>query len=56
MKKKQEAVKTTIRLPHAIWHAARVRALDERLDFQDFVAAALEAYLKKPSSTKEGQR
>jgi hypothetical protein len=52
----EESVKTTIRLPRAVWHAARVRALDERVDFQDLVAAAVEAYLKKPPSVKEGQR
>ena len=54
MKKKptEESVKTTIRLSRAVWHAARVRALEERMDFQDLVAAAIQAYLKKPS--KEG--
>ena len=59
MKKPKEAddsvVKTTIRLPRAIWHAARVRALDEQIDFQDLVVAALEAYLKKPRR-KGGKR
>ena len=48
-------VKTTIRLPRTIWHAARVRALDEQIDFQDLVVAALEAYLKKPRR-KGGKR
>ena len=51
MKKTQpadEVVKTTIRMPRVVWHAARVRALDEQIDFQDLVVAALEAYLKKP--------
>jgi hypothetical protein len=48
-KKPTEVVKSTIRLPRAVWHAARVRALDERIDFQDLVAAAIQAYLKKPS-------
>ena len=58
MKKTQaadEVVKTTIRMPRAVWHAARVRALDEQIDFQDLVVAALEAYLKKPRR-KGGQR
>ena len=59
MKKPKEAddsvVKTTIRIPRAIWHAARVRALDEQIDFQDLVVAALEAYLKKPRR-KGGKR
>jgi len=58
MKKTQAAdkvVKTTIRMPRAVWHAARVRALDEQIDFQDLVVAALEAYLKKPRR-KGGKR
>jgi hypothetical protein len=41
-------VKTTIRLPRTIWHAARVQALDDQIDFQDLVVSALKAYLKKP--------
>ena len=58
MKKTQaadEVVKTTIRMPRAVWHAARVRALDEQIDFQDLVVAALEAHLKKPRR-KGGKR
>jgi len=50
-----EVVKTTIRMPRAVWHAARVRALDEQIDFQDLVVAALEVYLKKPRR-KGGKR
>jgi hypothetical protein len=50
-----EVVKTTIRMPRAIWHAARVRALDEQIDFQDVVAAALEAHLKKPLRKRGGR-
>jgi hypothetical protein len=42
------AVKTTIRMPRAVWQAARVRALEEQIDFQDLVVAALETHLKKP--------
>jgi hypothetical protein len=48
-------VKTTIRMPRAIWHAARVRALDEQIDFQDLVVAALEAHLKKPLRKRGGR-
>ena len=50
MKKKaeesSEMVKTSLRLPRALWRDARVRALDEHLEFQELVAKALEAYLK----------
>jgi hypothetical protein len=48
-----ETVKTTLRLPRALWHAGRVRALEQRMDFQDLVALALTAYLK---GSKEGAR
>jgi hypothetical protein len=51
MKKKTEStemVKTTTRLPKALWREAHIRALDEDRDFQDIVAIALDAYLKTP--------
>jgi hypothetical protein len=48
MKKNDGMVKTTIRLPKPLWRDARVRALDEDIDLQDLVAAALAAYLKTP--------
>ena len=41
-------IKTTVRLPKRIWRDARVRALDQGIDLQDLVAAALVAYLKSP--------
>jgi len=43
-----ETVKCTVKLPADLWRAARHRALDERRDFQDVVADALELYLKRP--------
>ncbi len=41
-------VKTSLKLPWGIWRAAHIRALDEHLEFQQIVAAALAAYLKIP--------
>jgi hypothetical protein len=43
-----EKVKITAKLPVSLWRAARVRALDERRDFQDVVIDTLELYLKHP--------
>ena len=43
-----ERVKCTVKLSSDLWRAARVRALDERRDFQDVVADALTLYLKQP--------
>jgi hypothetical protein len=41
-----EAVKTSLKLPKALWREATIRALDEGRDLQDVVASALELYLK----------
>jgi hypothetical protein len=54
-KQAEEAVKTSIRMPRRVWLAARTRALEEGLDFQDLVASAIDSYLKTPSK-KEGER
>lgn len=37
-----------IKLPEPLWPKARLRALDERADFQDVVARALVHYLRTP--------
>lgn len=47
------SVKTTVDLPEELWRAAKIRAIDERVDLRTIVIAALEAYLKlKDMSTK----
>jgi hypothetical protein len=53
MAKQTEKVKTSLALPRKLWRDARIRALDEGLEFQELVARALEAYLK---AGKEDQR
>jgi hypothetical protein len=40
-----ETHKTSIKLPKALWREASIRALDEGLDLQDVIAAALATYL-----------
>lgn len=47
-------VKTTVDLPEALWRAAKIRAMDERMDLRSVIIAALEAYLK--AKKKEGGR
>jgi hypothetical protein len=50
-------VKTTIDLPEPLWRAAKVRAMDERVDLRRVVIAALEAYLKtRPKRREEDAR
>jgi hypothetical protein len=53
-----EVVKTTVRLPVALWRAVKVRAVDERRDLQDVIIAALTAYVGQslPRSKKGGPR
>jgi hypothetical protein len=52
-----EMVKTSTRLPKALWREAHIRALDEGRDFQEIVASALDAYLKTPRKRQgEGGR
>jgi hypothetical protein len=40
-------VKTSIEIPEDVWRAAKIRAMDEKKNFQDVVADALRDYLKK---------
>ena len=41
-------MKTSIEIPEDIWRAAKIRAMDEKKNFQDIVAEALREFLKKP--------
>ncbi len=38
-------VKTTVELPGDLWRAAKIRAMDERVDLRTVFIRALEAYL-----------
>jgi hypothetical protein len=43
----ESTVRTTVRLPQALWDAVRRRAIDEHCDAQDIVKRALEQYVGK---------
>ena len=48
----ERTVKTTVDLPEALWRAAKIRAVDERVDLRSIIIAALDAYLKlKPKKS-----
>jgi hypothetical protein len=47
-------MRTSIEIPEDVWRAAKIRAMDERKNFQDLVAAALREYLKR--SKKGGKK
>ena len=49
-------VKTTLRVPEALWEAARMRAIRERRTFQEVLAAALAMYVKTPMKAEKGGR
>jgi hypothetical protein len=52
-----ELVKTTVELPTDLWRAAKIRAMDERVDLRTIFIRALEAFLNHPSSpTKRRDR
>jgi hypothetical protein len=45
-----ESVKTTVELPAALWRAAKIRAMDERVDLRTIFVRALERFLDLPDS------
>jgi metal-responsive CopG/Arc/MetJ family transcriptional regulator len=46
-------MRTSIEIPEELWTAAKVRAVHDKTNLQDVIAAALREYLKK---TKRGGR
>ncbi len=40
-------MKTSIEIPEDVWRAAKIRAMDEKKNFQDVVAEALREFLRK---------
>ncbi len=49
-------VKTTIELPHALYRAAKIHALDTGTNLRALVIAALEAYMKANPTPKGPRR
>ncbi len=52
----KEWVKTTVRLPEALWRRAKIRAVEERSDFQAVLIEALTAFLATPPAKKGGRK
>ncbi len=42
-----KTMRTSIEIPEDLWTAAKVRAVHEKTNLQDVIAAALRDYLKK---------
>jgi hypothetical protein len=45
-----DVVKTTVELPADLWRAAKIRAMDERIDLRSVLILALERFLEFPES------
>lgn len=41
-------IKTSIQIPEELWTAAKIRAVHDKANLQDVIAAALREYLKRP--------
>jgi hypothetical protein len=41
-------IKTSVELPEDLWTAAKIRAVHDKTNLQDVIAAALRDYLKRP--------
>lgn len=48
--------KTSIEIPEELWRAAKIRAMDERRNFQDIVAEALRDFLKRSKKGGKDER
>jgi hypothetical protein len=54
-KKRFEAVvKTTVELPVELWQSVKMRAVQDRSDLRGVIVKALEQYITKRSSGREG--
>jgi hypothetical protein len=49
-RKMDDVVKTTVELPADLWRAAKIRAMDERIDLRSVLILALERLLEFPES------
>lgn len=49
-------MKTSIEIPEDVWRAAKIRAMDEKRNFQDVVTEALREYLKKQKKGGKDER
>jgi hypothetical protein len=53
MSKDEAMVKTSLRLPAALWKATKIRAIELNMEAQQIVALALEQFLRKGGGQHE---
>jgi hypothetical protein len=51
-----KTTKTSIEIPEELWRAAKIRAMDEKKNFQDIVAEALREFLKRSKKGGKDER
>jgi hypothetical protein len=52
-KRTEKIVKTTVELPHDLWRAVKVRAMDEGSDLRGIIVLALQRYLSRKGARRE---
>jgi hypothetical protein len=52
-KRTEKIVKTTVELPHDLWRAVKVRAMDEGSDLRGIIVLALQRYLSRKGGRRE---
>ena len=52
-KRTEKIVKTTVELPHDLWRAVKVRAMDEGSDLRGIIVLALQRYLSQKGGRRE---
>ena len=52
-KDEPEFQKISCKIPRPLWRQGKIHAMDEKIDFQDLVVRALEAYLQ--ASARRGK-
>jgi hypothetical protein len=55
VRKTNDVVKTTVELPADLWRAAKIRAMDDRIDLRSVLILALERFLELPESRPAGR-
>jgi hypothetical protein len=52
-KRTENIVKTTVELPHDLWRAVKVQAMDEGSDLRGIIVLALQRYLSRKGARRE---
>lgn len=51
-----KTIKTSIEIPEEVWRAAKIRAMDEKKNFQDIVAEALAEFVTRKRKGSKSEK